>query len=623
MKALLICPHASDVNLLRQWIGGADIVRDPHISFDANALAESLTVFSPTLTIRVDGDNLQVTKWTKSKSVCPGCLTLRTVSLRHFRELSAYFEGQNIASHAGQWLTEFVHETLSSLAASLEQRTSDFPFAGYNIHLPTLRVRCFNLERHSSCSLCADPADDTSSEALIKLRSRSKRGSTQYRISDAEKIELPFASCLDSTCGIFCSSLTQNRHHDFSAQVTGSFREPSSRPWPMFWSGRTTAYKSSLTVGLIEAFERHSGLKMRGKRCTVVDSYSNLGEAALDPRQCGLYEHSCYQSAHDLEPFSDGMKLRWVWGYSLTDRRPLLIPHQLVYYGNEIKDEPSFVHGNSNGCAAGGCIEEAVFFALLELIERDAFLIHWYARLSPFHIELATIKDPEIQFLIERLRRQNLETFLLDARLDIPVPTVVAVAIRRDRQFGAFALASGCSFGPHQAMMSALVEVASRHVGFQKRTASIKAKLYSALNDFNLVRTMDDHGSLYGLPEAVRHASFLVEGSGRERFDEAYGNWLANVPHRNDLLDDIEYCIGLLASAGLKQVIVVDQTAPEQGRAGLCSVRVLVPGMIPMDFGHGRCRATALQRLYSVPVKLGLRNQFSADQLNRIPHPFA
>lgn len=623
MKTLIICQHDFDFSRLKLCIGRPNVSRVTHVPLDTSSLAEFSDVANPALVIRVDGDNLQIAKWAKGQQVCPGCLNLRTISLKHFRELSAYFERQTVTSHAGQWLTEFAHETLSSLAVSLEGPTSDFRPAGYNIHLPTLRVRCFSIEPHSGCSLCAKPVDDTAPGALIQLISRAKRGPTQYRIVDAVEIELPFASCLDSTCGTFRSSFMEDRHHDFSAQVTGSFREPSSRPWPTFWSGRTTTYKRSRAVGLLEAFERHSGLKMRGKRCTVFDSYSNLRDSALDPRECGLYEHSFYRSVRDLEPFSETKRLRWVWGYSLTEHRPLLIPLQLVYYGNRIEDESSFVHENSNGCAAGKCVEEAIFFALLELIERDAFLIHWYARLSPLQIELSTVRNTEVQFLVERLRRQNLEVFLLDTRLDVPVPTITAVAIRRDGQLGAFALASGCSFDPYQAMMSALAEVASHHVGFQKRTESSKAKLYSALKDFHLVRTMEDHGSLYGLPEAAGHARFLVENIVREPFDEGYRNWLATVPNSHDLRDDVEYCIGLLALAGMNQVIVVDQSTPEQQRAGLCSVRVLVPGMMPMDFGNGRFRAAALKRLYSVPVKLGLRHQFTPDQLNRVPHPFA
>lgn len=623
MKAFLICSHDDDFNRLKPWIRDLEIVRGEHVAFECSLLTEFSDAGSHALVARLDGDNLQIANWIKGQQVCPGCLNLRVVSLRHFRELSAYFEGRIPTSHACQWLTEFARETISSLAASLREDTNDCRQAGYNVYLPALRVRRFSVEPHSSCSWCASPIPDTSSSALLNLSLCEKPAPYVYRCVDSNDIRLPVASCLDSTCGTFSGSFVEHRSHDYSALVTGSFREPSRHPRPVFWSGRTLTYKRSLVVGLLEAYERYSGLRMRGKQCTVFDSYNNLKESALDPRECGLYEDSFYQSAHDLEPFSESMKLSWVWGYSLTEHRPLLVPLQLVYYGSTNGDERNFVFENSNGCAAGKSLEEAIFFAILELMERDTFLIHWYARLSPPKIDIPTIRNMQVQFLVERLQRQELDIFLLDTRLDIPIPTVTAVSIRRDGRLGAFALAAGCSFDPYQAMISALGEVAGRQVGFQQRTETSKAKLYSALDNFELVRTMDDHGSLYGLPEAVKHAKFLVESPGFERFDEAYYSWLASVPKTHDLRDDIEHCIAQLTSAGLEQVIVVDQTAPEQRRAGLFSVRVLVPGMIPMEFGNGRCRAFSLQRLYSVPVKLGLRSQILTEKLNRVPHPFA
>jgi ribosomal protein S12 methylthiotransferase accessory factor len=417
------------------------------------------------------------------------------------------------------------------------------------------------------------------------------------------------------------AGFVENREHDFGAPVTGNFRGLSNRPRPSFWSGRTTDYRRSLIVGMLEGLERHAGLRMRGKRCTVFDCFSNLRHDALDPQECGLYEQ--IPIASNLEPFTEQTKLRWVWAYSLTESRPLLVPAQLAYYGNDNVGEPDFVRETSNGCAAGTCLEEAVFFALLELIERDAFLIHWYARLSPPRIDLATIRNPQIQLLIERFRRHDLDVFLLDTRLDIRVPTVAAVAKRRDGQLGAFSIALGCNFDPHQAMTSALFEVASHQVGFQKRTETSKAKLHAMLKDFRRVRTLTEHAALYGLPEAVTHARFLVENVADRSAEAAYSDWLKSIPNSNDLLDDIQHCVGLLVSAGLKQVIVVDQTTPEERSAGLYTVRAIVPGMMPMDFGHGFCRAIGLSRLYRVPVELGLRASMNPDDINRVPHPFA
>ncbi len=51
-------------------------------------------------------------------------------------------------------------------------------------------------------------------------------------------------------------------------------------------------------------------------------------------------------------------------------------------------------------------------------------------------------------------------------------------------------------------------------------------------------------------------------------------------------------------------------------------VRVLIQGMIPMNFGHG-IESLGLDRVRSLPVKCGLLDQATdADKLNRFPHPF-
>jgi ribosomal protein S12 methylthiotransferase accessory factor len=69
--------------------------------------------------------------------------------------------------------------------------------------------------------------------------------------------------------------------------------------------------------------------------------------------------------------------------------------------------------------------------------------------------------------------------------------------------------------------------------------------------------------------------------------------------------------------------IVVDVTLPEVLQAGLRVVRVIVPGLIPLTFGH-RYAAKGGPRLYTVPVTLGYASRGLAEaDLNPAPHPFA
>lgn len=626
MSILFACPNRVDADILVglfRTLGDNQFFIVTHLV--ANDIAALLAdVPHPCLVIRADGDRLQMANWVGLGKMCPGCLDLRAIALRPAEELFAFWNGTRSAPASKELLTPFALEVVRSLAMFIANSDSS-DASGFDIYLPTLYIRRFRVDPHPDCRLCAAPVDDTSSAAVLPLLSSpNKRTPRGYHTRDANEIELPIDSCVNPTCGMLAQSTIIRRHCSFTAQVSGYFRSPSASHRPVVWTGRGDSYRRSLIVGLLEGYERYAGLRMRSKRCTVYDSYRNLRGNAVHPRQLGLYDDEFYRRNPRLTQFSEGLKLRWVWGYSLTEYRSLLVPLQSAYYGDEIVGEPHFVRENSNGCASGTSIQEAIFFGLLELIERDAFVLNWNLRRSPSHIALDTLRSLKLRFLIDRLRRAGLDVYLLDARLDIPVPSIIAALRRRDNDFGTFAVALGCHFDPEEAMNSALTEVACRQSAFVARTRSLEAKLQAAIRNFTLIKTMEDHAGLYGIPEALHYAQFLLESGSQESAAVTYEAWNNSLPDSLDLFDDISHCLRLLALSGLKQVIVVDQTTPEQRRLGLYTARVLVPGIIPLDFGYGCSRAASLPRLYSIARQFGLGSREGFRRpINDVPHPFS
>lgn len=144
-------------------------------------------------------------------------------------------------------------------------------------------------------------------------------------------------------------------------------------------------------------------------------------------------------------------------------------------------------------------------------------------------------------------------------------------------------------------------------------------KYLRMLQDSSLVKKMDDHAMLYSLPEAAERLSFLMDGS------RPMVSFAERFPRRNqnhDLTDDLRELLSVFQKLDL-DVIVVDQTTPEVGRHGLSCVRVLIPGMLPMTFGHHLTRITGLKRVLEVPMKLGyVKQPLRVDELNPFPHPF-
>jgi ribosomal protein S12 methylthiotransferase accessory factor len=75
-------------------------------------------------------------------------------------------------------------------------------------------------------------------------------------------------------------------------------------------------------------------------------------------------------------------------------------------------------------------------------------------------------------------------------------------------------------------------------------------------------------------------------------------------------------------AAGL-DVLAVDLTTAELRAGGLAAAKVLVPGTLPMTFGHAHRRLTGLPRLLTVPHQLGYADRpLDPAQLCTLPHPF-
>jgi ribosomal protein S12 methylthiotransferase accessory factor len=137
--------------------------------------------------------------------------------------------------------------------------------------------------------------------------------------------------------------------------------------------------------------------------------------------------------------------------------------------------------------------------------------------------------------------------------------------------------------------------------------------------DSSLVQQMGDHSMLYSLPQAEERLQFLLDGHGPLlSFDEAFKRKIKHV----DLTDDLKDILQVFHRLNL-DVIVVDQTSSETLRNKLYCVKVLIPGMLPMTFGHDLIRLTGLERVLRVPAELGFaKHPLTVGDLNPYPHPF-
>ncbi|HUQ56020.1 YcaO-like family protein [Lentzea sp.] len=352
--------------------------------------------------------------------------------------------------------------------------------------------------------------------------------------------------------------------------------------------GRTSTFEEAERVAIFEAVERLNGLRPR-TRSTVEASFSELGDEALDPARVGLCDFD--------QRYTPDLRMRWAQAWSYSQNRPILVPEQVAYYGADTPPEQRFVYETSNGCGLGNSLTEAVLHGLFEVAERDAFLMAWYAR-TPLE-RLRIPDDPLLHHLADRLEEQGYELLFLNATNDLGIPAVLTLARTGDITLPTAFFAAGASPDPVQAMRSAAVEVAVDVESFADRVRArpddyTEERLRRLLEDPAQVRTMDDHVAVNTLPEAAARHDFLVSDETTELPDERDHTSL------EELLD--RYARRL-------ELIAVDQTDPvTASRFGLHSAKVVVPGTLPMTFGHLHRRTHGLPRL--------------AELRNPHPHPF-
>ncbi|MET7328998.1 TOMM precursor leader peptide-binding protein [Nonomuraea sp. NPDC005650] len=569
-----------------------------------------------------------------SERPCFHCLARRWQQVRTGAERDALESGRSVvAHHASPFLARFgleaIWQTVRQIVnVSPEQRPADrhgHPFV-HELRLKDLTVRRHPVVADAQCPRCGVPAEDSADAARIVLRSRPKRSINDFRINSAADYDLEPDAYANPVCGMAGTGADPGMTSTTTASVTGRIGiRGGDYVHETFWAGHSDSYARSTVLGIIEAHERIAGTQPRRFPKPVVDTYRNLRGSALDPAECGLYSEEFYAGTRHYVPYHPDLAIPWVWGFSLRDERPLLVPAAITYY-HLIDQAGRFVQECSNGCASGGCLEEAILHAILELIERDAFLIAWYTKLRLREIDPYSCTTVRSRLMMDRISMYGYDIRLFDARIEFPMPVVVVVAQRRDGGMGRLLFGAGASLDPEEAIASGLYEVASGVPEFAGYTKLRAEELTAKAADFDKVLSLSDHAPLYGLPEMARHAAHLLGDNGRPAdlpsVEAVFRDWGHDRPRTLDLLDDLRFCVQSVVKAGF-DVIVVDQTSPEQADIPLHTASVVIPGILPIDFGWGRQRALHMRRTRTVLRRVGLRDSdLEASELNRAPHPF-
>jgi len=379
--------------------------------------------------------------------------------------------------------------------------------------------------------------------------------------------------------------------HNFSAPAHSVDQLRSGLQGGSFGKGSTV--EQAEASALMEAIERYSGI-YQGDEISVLKRFTDFapGEAIM-PNDVQHFSEEQFRSrlahVHDDSqhpvppPLEPDETIEWTPVWSLRDQCFRYLPTGLEYFF--YRD----AHTDSNGCAAGNTLEEAIVQGFLELVERDAYAIWWYNQVQRAELDLDQFDDSYVRDLRNQFTDAGRKVWVLDITSDLGVPTYVAMMHWMSEGHENIEFGSGSHFDRRIALLRALTE----------------------LNQFLAIGMMGgasgEKPSLDGVtPLKLDNYPFLLPAA-NPIVPPAPGLKLAD-----NSRGQVENCVEVARQAGY-DFLVLDQTRPD---VGVSVARVTVPGLrhFYKRFGPGR--------LYDIPVKLGLldRPRLESELTPFLPH---
>ncbi|MEH1985217.1 TOMM precursor leader peptide-binding protein [Nostoc sp.] len=356
-----------------------------------------------------------------------------------------------------------------------------------------------------------------------------------------------------------------------------------------------------------EAIERYSGV-FQGDEIRQKGSYQQMESKAIHPNACMNFSQAQYQNRHEWnascsgflgsfqrvpEPFDEEREIEWTPVWSLTLQEFKYLPTAYCYYGYPTPSKPD-CWADSNGCAAGNRMEEAIVHGFMELVERDCVALWWYNRLQKPRVDLDSFDEPYFQALKDYYQTIHRDFWILDITSDLNIPAFAAISRRTDREVEDIIFDFGAHFDPKTAIYRALnglnkilhAVLAANPDGSTRYTPSVSQMT------INWWKTATLENQPYLIPN---------EGVPSKGYSDYPQLW------SNDLLEDVMTCQQIVEQNGM-ELLVLDQTRPD---IGLKVVKVVVPGL------RHFWKRLGVGRLYEVPVKLDwLKEPFQEHELN-------
>ena len=236
-------------------------------------------------------------------------------------------------------------------------------------------------------------------------------------------------------------------------------------------AGKGSTREQSEVSALCEAVERYSGARC-GDEIRIRKRFIDFAESddAIHPNDVQLFSDDQIDNAKSINakghPYNivparldSEAEIDWTPAWSLTEHRHRYLPTSMLYSMPAEERGPTDLIADSNGCAAGNTLEEAVLQGFYELAERDAFAIWWYNRLRMPAVDLSSFDDAWLASASDYYARYERNLWMLDVTSDIGIPAFVALSHRPGAQTEDIIYGAGAHADARIAALRAICEL--------------------------------------------------------------------------------------------------------------------------------------------------------------------
>lgn len=390
---------------------------------------------------------------------------------------------------------------------------------------------------------------------------------------------------------------------------------------PLIGFGVDTDIATAFSKAMGEIIERFvSGLYNKDKDILIASPQELLQKAAVFyPPRFHRFLAIQQQSYRELE-YHPSNKMDWMSGMNIITKKKTYIPRHIVsWFG--FAEARTFrdilLHPTSNGCAGYFTKTGAVLRGLLEVVQRDAFLVHWLTQIAPNVITGNTLPEG-VQQMIREFRSRGISLYILDISA-LSIPSIAIVAINQDAEMPQVVLSGASAITFEQAIGDAMREmVLMSAYMFYKGDNAHEHEHASSSDEFKpFISDLNENTRQLFWRSSERIKQFEWFLSGKEvSYDEIKQKNLSSKP---DDASRLKTCLTLLKERGPDYYpIVYFPKHPIQKKLGFYVAQVYIPKAFPLYLLE--CQGTFdSDRLQEFAESKGVKEW----ELNRMPHMFS